>query len=307
VTLQVLVVSYRRADLLGALLGDLSRLHPDWPVHVWDNASDGSAEIGALAAKHPEVRWTFSPDNLGFAAAANRLVAAAPAGTDLLLLNPDARLLAPLTPLVEILATDPAAAAVAPLTRSQRQASWDVAHRRPRLVSSLVEYAGYAHRLRRWSWSGRYPQPPVRCDWASGSCLLIRRTAWEDVGPFDEQFWLYGEEVDWSLRAKKGGWHVRLVPQELVGHDAGATVGDDAKQSERSAALLRASQTLLLRRWSGAAAATAFGVGTAVIDLLQPAKRRQRAARAQDAARTQDAALAHDAAPADIAERAGAR
>jgi GT2 family glycosyltransferase len=280
VTLQVLVVSYRRADLLAALLADLSRLHPDWPVHVWDNFSDRSAEVGALAAKHPEVRWTFSPDNVGFAAGVNRLVEAAPQSADVLLLNPDARLLAPLTPLVQALYADPRAGAVAPLTHSKRQASWDVAHRRPRLVSSLVEYAGYAARMRRWAWSGRYPQPPQRCDWASGSCLLVRRTAWEDVGPFDEQFWLYGEEVDWSLRAQKRGWHVRLVAAELVGHDAGATVGDDTTQSERSADLLRTSQTLLLRRWSGAPAAAAFTVATAVIDRVQPAKRRQRADRA---------------------------
>ena len=278
-TLQVLVVSYRRADLLAALLDDLSRIHPDWPVHVWDNLSDGSAEIGALAATHSDVKWTFSPDNVGFAAAVNRLVEAAPHGADLLLLNPDARLLAPLTPLVEALEAHPGAAAVAPLTQSHRQAAWDVAHRRPRLVSALVEYAGYADRLRRWRWSGRYSQPPAQCDWASGSCLLIRRSAWEDVGSFDEQFWLYGEEVDWSLRARKRGWHVRLVAQELVGHDAGATVGDDATQSERSAELLRTSQTLLLRRWSGATAAAAFTAATAVIDRVQPAKRRQRAAR----------------------------
>jgi GT2 family glycosyltransferase len=277
VTLQVLIVSYRRADLLAGLLADLERLHPEWPVHVWDNASDGSDDVRALAAEQSQVRWTFSPDNLGFAAGVNRLAAAAPAGADLLLLNPDARLLGPLTPLVDALDVDPGAAAVAPLTRAGRQAPWDVAHRRPRLLSSLVEYAGYAERLRRWRWSGRYAEPPALCDWASGSCLLVRRKAWDEVGPFDEAFWLYGEEVDWSLRAKRRGWHVRLVAEELVGHDAGATVDDDATQSERSAALLRSSQTLLLRRCSGAVAATAFTVITAVIDRVQPAKRRRRA------------------------------
>jgi GT2 family glycosyltransferase len=277
VTLQVLVVSYRRADLLAGLLADLSRLHPDWPVHVWDNASDGSAEVGAMAARLPDVLWTFCPDNIGFAAGVNRLAAAAPPGADLLLLNPDAHLLAPLTPLVDALALDPGAGAAAPMSRTARQSSWDVAHRRPGLVSSLVEYTGYADRLRRWRWSGRYAEPPARCDWASGSCLLVRRTAWEQVGPLDEAFWLYGEEVDWSLRAKSHGWHVRLVGEELVGHDAGATVEDDATRSERSAALLRASQTLLLRRWSGASAAAAFTAATAVIDRVQPAKRRQRA------------------------------
>ena len=276
-TLQVLIVSFRRADLLATLLDDLARLHPDWPVHVWDNASDGSPAVRALAEEWPALQWTFSADNVGFAAGANRLVELTPPGADLVLLNPDARLLAPLTPLVDALDLDPGAGAVAPLTRTTRQESWDVAHRRPRLVSSLVEYAGYADRLRRWRWSGRYSEPPALCDWASGSCLLIRRAAWDEVGPFDESFWLYGEEVDWSLRARQRGWHVRLVAEELVGHDAGATVGDDTAQSARSAALLRSSQTLLLRRWSGSAAATAFTVASALIDRVQPAKRRRRA------------------------------
>ncbi len=61
---------------------------------VWDNASEGSDDIRALAATLPHIAWTFSPTNIGFAPAVNRL--AEQVSGDLLLLNPDAVLLGPL-------------------------------------------------------------------------------------------------------------------------------------------------------------------------------------------------------------------
>lgn len=76
--LAVLIVSYRRADLLDRALASVEKYLPECPVHVWDNRSEASAEVASLAAERPGVVWTFSESDVGTAAARNRLAAQAP-------------------------------------------------------------------------------------------------------------------------------------------------------------------------------------------------------------------------------------
>jgi GT2 family glycosyltransferase len=61
-----------------------------------------------------------------------------------------------------------------------------------------------------------------------GCALLIRREAWEQVGPFWEPFFCYSEEVDWCLRARRLGWKLYSVPQAVVWHRASSSLGRDA-------------------------------------------------------------------------------
>lgn len=61
-----------------------------------------------------------------------------------------------------------------------------------------------------------------------GCALLIRREAWEQVGPFWEPFFCYSEEVDWCLRARRLGWQLYSVPQAVVWHRASSSLGRDA-------------------------------------------------------------------------------
>ncbi|MEM4724027.1 MAG: glycosyltransferase family 2 protein, partial [Candidatus Hadarchaeum sp.] len=57
-------------------------------------------------------------------------------------------------------------------------------------------------------------------DWVTGACLLIRRQAWEQVGPLDEGFFMYSEELDWCRRLKKAGWRVVYIPwAEIIHHE----------------------------------------------------------------------------------------
>jgi GT2 family glycosyltransferase len=65
-------------------------------------------------------------------------------------------------------------------------------------------------------------------DALSGCALLVRRTAWEQVGEFWEPFFNYAEEVDWCLRAWRAGWRLYFVPQALVWHRTSSSLGADA-------------------------------------------------------------------------------
>jgi len=69
---------------------------------------------------------------------------------------------------------------------------------------------------------------PFDVDWALGAAMMIRRDAFEDVGPFDEKYFLYFEDVDWCLRAWCGGWRCSYVPTATCIHEyarASATGG----------------------------------------------------------------------------------
>ena len=58
-----------------------------------------------------------------------------------------------------------------------------------------------------------------------GCALLIRRAAWQQVGPFWEPFFNYAEETDWCLRARRLGWRLQYVPQALVRHRTSSSLG----------------------------------------------------------------------------------
>jgi N-acetylglucosaminyl-diphospho-decaprenol L-rhamnosyltransferase len=62
-------------------------------------------------------------------------------------------------------------------------------------------------------------------DWTMGSCMLVRRDAVADVGPFDEAFFLFSEETDWCRRAADGGWDVVFTPDATCVHVGGASHG----------------------------------------------------------------------------------
>jgi GT2 family glycosyltransferase len=58
-------------------------------------------------------------------------------------------------------------------------------------------------------------------DWCDGASMLIRRDAFADVGLFDEQYFLYTEEVDWCFNARKAGWSIVVAPEAEVFHHRG--------------------------------------------------------------------------------------
>jgi GT2 family glycosyltransferase len=215
------IVSYGRPELLQRCLQSVALHAPELPVHVWDNCSSQTSAVRSLADAWPGVTWTFHPTNIGFAAAVNRL--AEHCVGDMLLLNPDAELLAGLEPLVGAFAADQRVACAGPLVEVAGLLPWDNARRSPGLVRMIVEYWGWSSKLRGTMLSQRYRRLPRDVGYVSGACLLVRRRAWIDVGPFDERFWLYSEEVDWARRARRRGWVIRLVPQVLTRHVGGAS------------------------------------------------------------------------------------
>jgi GT2 family glycosyltransferase len=91
---------------------------------------------------------------------------------------------------------------------------------------------------------GQYGQLAER-DALFGCAMLIRRTAWEQVGEFWEPFFNYAEEIDWCLRARRAGWRLLYVPQTVVWHRTSSSLG---VESPLRVYLIARNQWLLRRR-----------------------------------------------------------
>lgn len=272
--LSVLVVSYRRADLLARCLTSVREHLPDRPVHIWDNHSDGSTAVRELADAHPDLRWTFSEHNVGYAAAVNAL-AERTSPDDMLLLNPDAELTGGVNRCRQAL-HQPRVAAVSPtvLDHTSGRQRWDIAHRRQTVLRALVSHAGYAEQLRATPFSDLYPGLPSEVDgYLTGCCLLVSRSAWNELGGFDERFFVYGEETDWQRRARTRGWRLLLVDEPEVRHSGHGTTTGNEVLARRGVDLLRAGQATVLGLHGNRGPGAAFTAGLMVLDRVQRSHR----------------------------------
>ncbi len=260
--LVVLIVTYKSHDLAEKCLGQLAEHLPDLPVYVYENSGADYPGREELAARNPHARWVIGPVNLGFAAAVNALVEHTPPDADLLLLNPDAQLLGPLDRTRRLIRRR-GVAAVAPLvwdTHGAGPQHWDVATRRRTLLRALVSDAGHSERLRGTPFSFLYREQPDESHgvegFLAGACLAINRDAWNTIGGFDEEFFLYGEETDWQTRARAAGWKL------LLANEAGANHGDAfaaARAPARRGACTRPWLRTPAHQHRPAARARAFG------------------------------------------------
>jgi GT2 family glycosyltransferase len=211
----VLVVAYGSPDLLDACLAALGR---ESPVTVVDNSSDPA--VHEVADRHG-TRYLDPKRNLGFAAGVNLGLEQRPQPlNDVLLLNPDAAIdPAGVAQLHRYLQSHPDLAGVAPAQvdpseRGRARVGWPF----PTPTGAWVEALGLG-RLRRQD------------DFMIGSVLLLRGEALAEVGPFDEQFFLYAEETDWQRRAYDHGWRMALCTDVVATH-VGAGTGGDATERE---------------------------------------------------------------------------
>jgi N-acetylglucosaminyl-diphospho-decaprenol L-rhamnosyltransferase len=253
--LSILVVSYNTRAITLEALESLYRHPPSVPyeVIVVDNAStDGSAD--AIAAAFPQAKLVASRDNLGFGGG-NNLAAEHATGRRLLLLNPDTIVF-----------------------ERTFDGVWDFAEREPyrgiwggRTVhrdgslnppscwrdislwglfttASGLQHAFPNNNLIAWENYGTWQRDSEReVDIVCGCFLLIDTALWRELNGFDPLFFMYAEEADLCMRARKLGARPAITPNATLVHLGGAST------SSRTEALIRVQRariTLMRKHWS---------------------------------------------------------
>lgn len=194
---------------------------------VVDNAStDGSASV--LAEAQPSVRIIETGENLGYGAGANRGIESL--RTEIVLVcNPDVAVhRGSIAALESTLTADQSIAIAGPLILEPDGTRYPSARRFP----SFTDAAGHAL-LGQWlpdnRFSRRYRMEDLETsisstvDWVSGACFAVRRKAMNDLGGFDEAYFMYAEDVDLCWRARRAGWGVVFVPEAVVTHLRGVS------------------------------------------------------------------------------------
>ncbi len=196
---------------------------PSLEIFVVDNASgDGSAAM--VRDTFPFVRLVENPENRGFAAANNQAFSLA-CGRYVMMLNPDtiARPGA-LETLVRFMDEHPQAGACGGRLLYGDGSGQHSAFAFPTLAQIWLDFFPGNWRLGESRINGRYPRSwytrgePFQVDHPLGADMLVRREAAEQVGWLDERFFIYCEEIDWSIRIKRAGWQIWAVPQSEIVH-----------------------------------------------------------------------------------------
>ena len=221
------VVNYNAGSALVACVTSVLAQEPPSELVVVDNASnDGS--IAALRQAHPGVRIVESGANLGYARAANLGIAATEAPV-VAVLNPDT-VLEPGAgqALVARFAADDRLGAAGPRLHNPDGSVYPSA----RQIPSLVDAVGHGLLFFAWPgnpFTGRYretgadPARPRDVDWVSGAAIWLRRAALDDVGGWDERYFMYVEDVDLCWRLRRSGWRVAYEPGGTVEHLLGVS------------------------------------------------------------------------------------
>ena len=224
--ISIVIVSYNVRRYLDNCLQSVGKALEgiDAEVFVVDNASQDDT-MTVLPAKYPWVSFTANEENVGFACANNQAIRQS-TGQYVLLLNPDTTVAEDtLRRAVSFMDEHPEAGAagirmhnedgsVAPESRRAIPTPW---------VSAL-KMLGFTRRyyMSHLSWD-----EPCRIEVVSGAFCLLRRQALDEVGLLDEDFFMYGEDIDLSYRILKGGWQNWYLPLDIVHYKGRSTVKSD--------------------------------------------------------------------------------
>lgn len=242
----VVIVNYRAAAHVAKCLDSLAderRLLPDLRVVVVDNPSGGDdvAQLQAHVCARAYGDWVAvrpMPRNGGFAYGVNAGVQPAMAGADapdaFLLLNPDTWIRpGAVAQLVAFLAERQDVGIVGSRLEDPDGTRQVAQFRFPGVLNTFddaVALSVVSRLLRPWATVPPFREEPTRVDWLAGACMLVRRDVFARVGPFDEDYFLYFEELDFCRRAQALGvatWNdPRSRVVHLVGQSTGVTVRD---------------------------------------------------------------------------------
>lgn len=263
--LSIIIINWNSADVLRDCLDSLVRHCElgDTEVIVVDNGSfDGSKLL--VNSAFPWVHFVQLACNVGFARA-NNIAVSQSRGRHLLFLNPDT-LLHGDTPSVLLahLADQPtAAAAGCRVLNRDGSTQTSCVQAFPGVLNQALD----SHWLREhfplsrlWGTAALQARPGElrRVEAVTGACLAVRRSAFEEVGGFSEDYFMYGEDLDLCRKLHRAGWEILYTPDTSLVHLGGASTGQ--APGDFSILMMRESVHRFIALHDGRAAAAAYRV-----------------------------------------------
>ena len=237
----VVTVTYNSSTYLVGFL-DSVRASEDvtMPVVVADNRSADLDVVREIAVKY-DSRLLEMDTNLGYGGAINAAISKLPPDAKYVLVsNPDVQLHPGATSaMLDVIANDPHVGSVGPRVLNVDGSTYPSGRQLPSLRNGI----GHALFARIWQdnpWTRAYRAGSDGGDasrpvgWLSGSCLLVRRTAFEEVHGFDEGFFMYFEDVDLGYRLGKAGWKNVYTPSATVVHTGAHSTSVESEKMLRA-------------------------------------------------------------------------
>lgn len=225
----VVIVNYNVRDFLSQALRSVQAASGDLEVETWvvdNNSIDGS--VAMLKEDFPWVHVVANRENVGFGSANNQAIHAS-SGRYVFILNPDTILQEDtLTELVAFMdANADCGAAGCQILNPDGTFAPESRRSFPTPATAFYRMTGLSRLFPRSPRFGRYnlthiPRDTVaEVDALSGSCMMVRRTAIEQAGAFDEDFFMYGEDLDLCFRIQHAGWRIMYTPATQIIHYKG--------------------------------------------------------------------------------------
>lgn len=225
--LSIIIVNWNTKDFLRGCLRSVHQTIKDlsFEIIVVDNASrDGS--VAMLRKEFPDVHVIENEENRGFGAANNQALGIMK-GRYALLLNTDTVLTDGAAPrLFSFLELHPDVAMACGQLLNEDGSKQNSIAAFPTLLTLLFNTA-----VLEILFPARYPskrqdyREPIEIDSGIGACLMVRKSAVDEAGMFDERYFFFLEETDWALRMKKAGWKICFIPSAFIYHFQGQSIG----------------------------------------------------------------------------------
>jgi GT2 family glycosyltransferase len=257
--LSIIIINYNSKDVLEDCLLSLVNIKIDigYEVFVTDNAS--SESIKEFVVKFPQFKFIFNEKNSGFAAA-NNIGIKRSSGDYILLLNPDTIVNEnSFQPMIDYLKKHDDAGAVGCKIFNVDGEIERSTHSFPSLLKEFVHanefikrFLGYENNilnrvktlLRLKSLESYWDHNSTKeVDHVTGACMMVKRDVIQKVGLLDEAFFLYNEEVEWSMRIKNAGYKIVFHPESNIIHLFGHSTKQKVQQQTMN--------NLLLERYRG--------------------------------------------------------
>ena len=220
--ISIVIVSYNVCQLLDECLQSVKRALQgiDGEIYVVDNLST-DATVETLQPRHPDVHFIANQENVGFARANNQAIRCVDSEY-VLLLNPDTVVYEnTLHGVLDFMDSHPEAggAGVRMLTR-EGYAAPESRRALPTPWVAMLKMLGATQRyyMSHLSWD-----EPGQIEVISGAFFMLRRKALDQIGMLDEDYFMYGEDIDLSFRLLKGGWQNWYLPFDIIHYKGEST------------------------------------------------------------------------------------